>query len=442
MTDKLKAAKEERAGLVTDMDNILTKAETEKRELTPDEEADFNTKDERATSLEGTIQKLEKQEERKAQIAKDKAEEERKAAAIAGAADDKPSESEQRSKAELLGKWDFGKAFRGYFENGDLKLEGAEAEMQQEARDEFRGSNTSIKGLAVPSWAMEQRTDVDQTTSGIQPTVVASYVDAIREGSVHEKVGMNIIRGLTADYKIPVVTKQSLAWATAENSAAADGGQNFAKDTLTPVRLTGYVDVSNRLLLQNGEGAMRALMADLGRETGNKIDAALFSTANVTNAIPAIAATSGVGTFTEATYSANVSILADLIDAEVTLADAEGLQGNLAYVAATNLLADLKKSAQVSSIIPAQTNQIKNQAMVNGYPIHYTVANTKSAGTSGDFIFGDFSKVYLGFFGGMDIVVDPYSVLLNDQKRVVVHRHLDSSLVQGAAMVKGTSLVA
>ena len=45
-------------------------------------------------------------------------------------------------------------------------------------------------------------------------------------------------------------------------------------------------------------------------------------------------------------------------------------------------------------------------------------------------------------FGGLDMVIDPYSVLLNDQRRIVVHRQLDSALVQGAAMVKATSLLA
>ena len=75
---------------------------------------------------------------------------------------------------------------------------------------------------------------------------------------------------------------------------AADGGNNFGKLDLTPLRLSSYVDISKQLLLQNGMGAQQAIVADLGRAAGAKIDAAMFAAANVTSAPGAIAATTGV----------------------------------------------------------------------------------------------------------------------------------------------------
>jgi len=79
--------------------------------------------------------------------------------------------------------------------------------------------------------------------------------------------------------------------------------------------------------------------------------------------------------------------------------------------------------------------------MINGYPCFFTVAATKNGSTSGDFVMGDWSQVKLGFFGGLDIVRDPYSALLNDETRLVLHRHCDFGTVRGAAFVKATSLV-
>ena len=69
---------------------------------------------------------------------------------------------------------------------------------------------------------------------------------------------------------------------------AADGGANFGKDTLSPIRLTGYADVSNRVILQNGDAAINSLMIDFGREIANKIDQSIFATADVSNAPPSI----------------------------------------------------------------------------------------------------------------------------------------------------------
>lgn len=331
-------------------------------------------------------------------------------------------------------------------------LNGALAEANAEARREAAnfGGSFADGSVSLPSKmieaAYEARATVDQTNSAIKPTVVGAYVDQLRESAVYEKIGVDQLMGLTADYKIPAVGAQNVAWATAENSAASDIGAQFTSDTLTPFRITGYVPLSNRILLQNGEAAYTSVFRDLGRSTANLISDAMFSTTDVTNAPGSIPAKSGVGTFTEvATYAANSSILSDFVEAEVTLADAKGLQGALAYVGATNLMGDLKKSAQVSAVIPAfGQGGIPSTGMfnVNGHPACFTTSCTKSAGVSGDFLFGDMSQIKLGWFGGLSITRDTISGLKNDEVHIVLHRYVDWGVVRGAAFVKGTSLVA
>jgi hypothetical protein len=183
-------------------------------------------------------------------------------------------------------------------------------------------------------------------------------------------------------------------------------------------------------------------MADLGRATAQTIDLAMWSTASVTNAPTSIPATSGVGTFVEAASFADaVSMFSDLATAEQVLADAEGIEGRLGYLLATNFLSQIKRSSQVSSVTPATPGLGYETQVANGYPVNYSIAATKIGGTSGDGIFGDFSKIKLGFFGGMDMTLDRWGdALLADQTRIVLHRHLDFVLPQGAAFVKFTSL--
>ena len=330
-------------------------------------------------------------------------------------------------------------------------LTGAVAELDAEGRNEIRSFSGMVEkdSVNIPLSAIEavaeKRATVDQTNSAIKPTVVGAYVDQLRESAVYDKVGVEQLMGLTADYKIPAVGDQAVAWASSENSAAADIGAQFTSDTLTPYRCTGYVPLSNRILLQNGEAAYNSIFRDLGRSTANLIDAAMWSTADVSNAPGAIAGKSGVGTFTEATYSADASIFSDFVEAEQVLADAEGLEGNLCYVGATNLMNDLKKSAQVSSVIPAFGNgaiPTRGIANINGYPTVFTVAATKSAGVSGDFLFGNMSQIKLGWFGGLSITRDTISGLKNDEVHIVLHRYVDWGVVRGSAFVKATSLVA
>ncbi len=287
---------------------------------------------------------------------------------------------------------------------------------------------------------MESRDSVNQTGtpgSAIAPTVVMGYQDALREASVFNQVGANMLTGLSADTRLPITGKQSVAW-EGEIDPAADGGVNFGKLDLTPLRLSSYVDISKQLLMQNGMGAQQAIVADLGRAAGAKIDAAMFAAANVTSAPGAIAGTTGVLEITEnATYAPDASIYDDFMSAESKLAEGEGLQGNLAYVANPVLMKDLKRSAQVLAVSAGVQGNL-----VNGYPTYYSNGVTKNIGASGDFLFGDFSKLFIGMFGGLDITVDPYTKAINGEVRLIVNQYIDWGVSQPGAFVKATSLTA
>ena len=348
--------------------------------------------------------------------------------------------SEEKKAAK---DFDFMGAVRQLSEND--KLTGLEKELVEEGLKEARNAGLQESGrrIVIPSRFMEKRTDIDQATSAIKPTFVGAYTDALRENAVYEQIGgINIYNNLTGDFKLPVTAKQTLNWASAENSAAADSGANFTSDTLTPTRLSGYVDISNRIVAQNGAAATQAVMMDLGRAEAELINTAMFSTASVTNAPVSLAATSGVLTFTEAAYAANSSVISDLIEAEQTIANNHGLNGSLAYVMSPELLKEIKQGVKVAGIEAGMTSQGYNNYQVNGYLGKFSTGCTKSAGVSGDGLMGDFSRVHFGRWGGLSILVDPYSVAGNDQIRLVVNSNVDWSLVQGAAFVKFTSVVA
>jgi HK97 family phage major capsid protein len=364
----------------------------------------------------------------------------KKLASVAGSG----VQTDIKEEKQISQRFDMAKAVRALAGQG--KLEGAEKEMIQEGINEAREAGVEYGGarIVIPSKFVEKRTDIDQTTSVIQPTTVGNYTNALRENAVYANVpGINVYDGLMGDMKLPVTAKQTLAWATAENSAAADGGANFTKDTLAPVRLTGYVDISNRVLAQNGNAAMTAVMTDLGRSEAELINTAMFSTTSVTNAPGALAATSGVLTMTEtATYAYGTSVAKDYLLALRAVANDHGLTGNHAYVGSTELIADILAGVNVAGITPTVTAGGYNRYTINGMNAFFSTGNTKVAGTSGDAIFGDFSRVHFGRWGGLNILVDPYTVAGNDQIRLVVNSNVDWSLVQGAAFVKYTSLTA
>jgi len=405
--------RQERAELIGKADALLNLAKEESRDFSADEQTSYDGMMNNIDKLAKDIEVVERQEKLNAEIASN----------VTSTPSVEPKEVREYS---------FFKAIQGSMNNN---LSGVEKEMHEEAQNEARSAGRTINGLGIPSFMLEQRADVTQTGSAIAPTNVLAFADAMREASVFDKVGANILSGLSANTNIPVTGASSVEW-EGEIDAAADGGAQFGKVELNPVRLAAYVNISKQLLLQNGNAAEAAIIRDLGRAVGQKMDAAIFSTASVSGA-PASLGAAASTTFTEAAYSANASIMADFVSAEQALAEAGGLEGNLSYVASPALMAELKRSAQVASVSAGVQGNL-----INGYPAYFTNGCTKVAGTSGDFYFGDFSKLYIGMFGGLDIMVDPYSVAVNGQTRLVLNQYMDWGVSDGAGFVKATSVTA
>lgn len=414
--------RQERAGLITESNVMLEACKTEVRDFTETEQVSYDEKMNLIDKLKKDIDTVERQESLNAEIA---------------SKTPKVEVMKENNKSSEVRGYSLFKAISGLMNNN---LDGLEKELHDEAVEEARAAGRTINGLGIPSRLLESRDSVNQTGtpgSAIAPTVVMGYQDALREASVFNQVGANMLTGLSADTRLPITGKQSVAW-EGEIDPAADGGVNFGKLDLTPLRLSSYVDISKQLLMQNGMGAQQAIVADLGRAAGAKIDAAMFAAANVTSAPGAIAGTTGVLEITEnATYAPDASIYDDFMSAESKLAEGEGLQGNLAYVANPVLMKDLKRSAQVAAVTAGVQGNL-----VNGYPTYYSNGVTKDTGVSGDFLFGDFSKLFIGMFGGLDITVDPYTKAINGEVRLIVNQYIDWGVSQPGAFVKATSLIA
>ena len=411
--------RQERASSITEANVMLESCKTEARDLTEAEQVSYDEKMNLIDKLKKDIETVERQESLNAEIAT------------------KTPKVEVMKKDNEVRGYSLFKAIKGLMDNN---LDGLEKELHDEAVEEARAAGRTINGLGIPSRLLESRADVVQGAPGaatnIAPTVVMGYQDALREASVFNRVGANILTGLSADTRLPITGKQTVAW-EGEVDAAADGGVNFGKLDLTPLRLSSYVHISKQLLMQNGMGAQAAIVADLGRAAGAKIDAAMFAAADVTSAPGAIAATASVGTITQNSYTANASIFDDFCLAESELAVGEGLSGNLAYVANPKLMKDLKRSAQVAAVtVGSQGN------LVNGYPTYYSNGCTSNGAVSADFLFGDFSKLFIGMFGGLDITIDPYTRAANGEVKLVINQYIDWGVTQPGAFVKATSLTA
>ena len=124
---------------------------------------------------------------------------------------------------------------------------------------------------------------------------------------------------------------------------------------------------------------------------------------------------------------------ASALDLETTvLGNGVQLEGaRMAYLVDMKSYATAKAAAQVASVSPLYDNRDKT---INGY-FSFVSTNVGNGGgaTKDHALFGDFSKVHIAQFGGLDILVDPYTDGGIGQTRMIVTSLVDGDAVQNDA---------
>tara|TARA_B100000519_G_C14261030_1_gene448047 strand:+ start:5694 stop:6944 length:1251 start_codon:yes stop_codon:yes gene_type:complete len=409
--------KEQRSEMVENMETLLDHAKSEDRDLTDDETKQWEGFDAEIKSIDKKISIAERQEELRKSVAVNMS-----------------VQTDQEAATKEMKSWSLFKAVKEVNSGG---LTGIEKEMHQEAEKENR---SSMMGIGLPSFMTnnaEKRAVIDQGTSAIQPVSVNAFADGLVEGALYNVVGINNLGTLAADTIVPITGANTPVW-DAENDAATDVGNDFAKITLSPNRITGYADLSNQILIQNGTGAEAAIMRDMGRQIAKQIDANMFANTSAANGPASIVGGASVLTFTEAATYSSTSVAEDLLMAIQTLADDHGLDGNLGFVNSFAGYSEIKKSAMVGSVSP-----LYNDNRLAGYNGYFSSAcgSTGSPATSFNGLFGDFSRVYFGTFGATNILVDPYSASGSGAVRLMVNQYYDWGVASDASFVKYTSLL-
>ena len=109
------------------------------------------------------------------------------------------------------------------------------------------------------------------------------------------------------------------------------------------------------------------------------------------------------------------------------------LGGRFAYLCNSDALAVIKGLAQVASVSPIYDNRDKT---INSY-FSFVSSNVGNKTSNFDnVLFGDFSRVHIAQFGGLDVLFDPFT-----NASAGVGRLIATSLVDGNATDNGTAFV-
>ena len=410
-----KELKEERSGILDQMQAIIDKAKDEKRGLSDDDKKsidDFNTQVE---TLNEEIRRMERMEMN-----------------IAHRAAEHINKENRKQEEKEVQNYSFLRAIRMSLQPGGLQ--GLELEMHQEAVREAREAGLSISGIGVPAMLLHKRERRDMTVSGgsngseggvLVPTMLeAGFIDSLVAKMVLSQAGATFMTGLIGNVDIARKTSSvSAAW-EGETDAGAEGTPAWDKISLTPHRLGAYTQLSKTLIHQTGGAAERIAQADIERA----IRLAVETEAIVgTNLSTGILATSGIGSVAGGTTGATVA-WSHITDLEKEVAVDSADFGKLAYLTNPKVRNKLKHvhvgTDQRMVLAPGDKE-------LNGYPLFTTTLvpstldKSTTTGVCSAIIFGNFEDLLIAQFGGMDIVIDPYTDAKTALVNVIVNSWWD-----------------
>lgn len=334
-------------------------------------------------------------------------------------------------------------------------LDGIEAEMVEEGREEARSAGIGLSGFMVSKRAFATREELRganyesragelSVTGGsggdaggvLVPTQKIGLLAKLTDKLIAVRAGATVFTGLTGNLDFPRILDSSTIAGKAELAAADKTTASFNVLQLKPNRLPTYMEVSRQLLLQNDEQALNAfLQRHLEAKLLEKMERAFFNGSG-TNEAEGILKTGGIGSVALGTDGGAIDheAISKLIR-QVGVANADQ---NGRFVFNSEVADKLRTTPKLSGTDSKTLLDDARPGVLLGKP--YLESNaipndlTKGNGTDlSAVIYGDFADLYIAQWSGIEFLVDPMTKA--DEGIIKIHAtiHYDAGVISPAS---------
>jgi HK97 family phage major capsid protein len=270
-----------------------------------------------------------------------------------------------------------------------------------------------------------------------------SFIALLRKRTHVINLGATTIGGLVGNFTIPSQAGAGTAYWVAENSAPTESMQTFGQVALTPKTVGAFTDYSRRMLLQATPDIESIVRADLAAIIGIEADRVAINGSGTSNEPLGILGTSGIGSVAIGTNGGAIT-WDHVLQLEEALATASADQGELGYCTNNKVRRKLKGTTKVSGgfadfIWSDTAVGSDGYAKLNGYRaaasnnVPANLTKGTSSGVCSAMIFGNWSDVVIGQWGGLDILVDRTTNGAAGGTRVIAFLDMDIAIRRAAS---------
>lgn len=313
-------------------------------------------------------------------------------------------------------------------------VDGLEGEVNAELTKQY---GREPRGVWMPMSFDTRATVLDSTQgTGAVPTVAQGFIDMLRNRLVVVNAGATVLSDLSGagQIDIPRQTGAATAYVVGESTDTTASNQTIGTVNLNPFTVGAYTDVSRHFLLQSSISAEQFVRNDLARVLALKIDQLALDGTGTTEPTGILQGSGGTVTCGDSTNGGRL-VWSKVIEFETEAAVDNADVGTLAYVTNPKVRGWLKGHdiAYVDGTGDPATGRMMwgSDNSLNGYPIYVsnqmpgnlTVGSTSNCSTM---IFGNWADLILGFWSGLDIIVDQASLSKQGGLRIVALQDFDT----------------
>ncbi len=239
--------------------------------------------------------------------------------------------------------------------------------------------------------------------------LAGSFIDLLRNRSVLQALGVTVLDGLVGDVAIPRLTTAGTAfWLATDETDITESTQILDQVTLVPRNVGAFSVYTRQLLMQSSIAIEQLIRNDLATVLALAIDLAGLYGSGAAGQPTGVANTAGINA---PTMAGAAPTFVEVVDFETEVAVDNALLGTLAYLMDATMRGALKTTEKV-----ATTGQFvwERDNTINGYRVEVSAQVT-----AGDLFFGNWADLLQGVWGGLDVLVDPYTLSARMNTRVI-----------------------